>query len=65
MNAIISIIFISILVIATYGLTVYYDKQDTKKCTMEYVLEKEKGKEIEPEEISLFNIDNLSYLDQF
>ena len=32
---------------------------------MEYVLKKEKEKEIEPEEISLFNIDNLSYLDQF
>ena len=65
MNSIITILFISILVIITYGTTMYFDSLDIKKCTKEYILKPEKKEKKEPEQISLYNIDNLSYLDYF
>ena len=65
MNSILSIIFITILVIVTYGITIYYDKHDLKKCTIQYVLIKEEEPEPEFENIKLYNVDNLSYLDFF
>tara|TARA_Y100000996_G_C22392137_1_gene589582 strand:- start:454 stop:651 length:198 start_codon:yes stop_codon:yes gene_type:complete len=65
MESIILIIFLTLLVIITYGLTIYYDKQDVNKCTTEFILRKEPEKVEEIEEVKLYNIDNLSYLDFF
>lgn len=65
MESIILIIFLTLLIIITYGLTIYYDKQDLNKCTREYILRKEPEKEKEIEPVKLYNIDNLSYLDFF
>jgi|TARA_Y100000389_G_C17436134_1_gene505652 hypothetical protein len=65
MESIVLIIFLTFLVIITYGLTIYYDKQDLKKCTTEYIIRKEPEKIEEIEQVKLYNIDNLSYLDFF
>ena len=61
MESIITIVIFVILVIVVYGLKIYEDKKDLKKCTKIH-LKKEKKKDTE-EKILLNNIDSLSYLD--
>ena len=65
MESIITILFLVILVIVVYGLKIYVDKKDLKKCTKKYILKKEEKKKDEEEKILLNNIDSLSYLDFF
>jgi len=65
MESIITITFLVILVIVVYGLKIYEDKKDLKKCTKKYILKKEEKKQDTEEKILLNNIDSLSYLDFF
>ena len=65
MESIITILFLTILVITVYGLKMYQDKDDLKKCTTKYILKKEEKKQDPSEKILLNNVDNLSYLDFF
>jgi len=65
MESIITILFLVILVTVVYGLKIYEDKKDLKKCTKKYILKKEEKKQDTEEKILLNNIDNLNYLDFF
>ena len=65
MESIITILFLVILVTVVYGLKIYEDKKDLKKCTKKYILKKEEKKQDTEEKILLNNIDNSNYLDFF